>query len=164
MVLDAATGGEVVGTDDAVVGEDNAACCHAQVCCMIGHWAAYAAYQTTFAQKQENNRTVRARTSQKVKVLSEGICAPLFTFRDGRAVGIGDEAGETDVDGAAEASVHRCSWGVVGDTLAVVKLPTHWDHTAPHIFTALFTYKAGVDAWRKNKHYVSHLVIININL
>lgn len=69
-----------------------------------------------------------------------------FTFRDGRAVGIGNEAGETDVDRAAEASVHRCSGGVAGDTLPVVKLPTHRDHTASYILAALFTYKAGMDA------------------
>lgn len=71
----------------------------------------------------------------------------LFTFRDGRAVGIGDEAGETDVDRAAEASVHRCSRGVVGDTLPMIKFATHRNHTASYILTALFTYKTGMDAW-----------------
>ena len=69
-----------------------------------------------------------------------------FTFRDGGAVGVGDEAGETDVDRAAEASVNRCGRGKAGNTLSVVKLPTHRNHTAPYILTALFTHKAGVDA------------------
>lgn len=70
-----------------------------------------------------------------------------MTFRDGRAVGVGDEAGEADVDGAAEASVHRRRRGEVGDALAVVELPTHGNHTATHVLTALCTHKAGVDAW-----------------
>lgn len=69
-----------------------------------------------------------------------------MTFRDGRAVGVGDKAGETDMDGAAEASVHRRGWGVVGDTLPVVKLPTHRNHTTPHVLTALLTDEARVDA------------------
>lgn len=47
MVLDATSGGEVVGTDNAVIGEDNAACCHAQVCSVIGHRAAHAPHQAT---------------------------------------------------------------------------------------------------------------------
>lgn len=77
----------------------------------------------------------------------------LSTFRDGRAVGVGDEAGETDVDGAAEASIHRCSGGVAGDTLPMVKLTTHRDHTAAYVLTALFTYKAGMDAWGGKHRY-----------
>lgn len=70
-----------------------------------------------------------------------------FTFRDGRAVGVADEAGETDVDGAAEASAHGRGWGEAGDALAVVKLPAHGNHAAAHVLAALFTYEASVDAW-----------------
>lgn len=51
---------------------------------------------------------------------------------------------------AAEASVQRGGGSVVGDTLSVVKLPTHRNHAAPHILTALLTHKAGVDAWKKS--------------
>lgn len=47
VVLNTPTRSEVVGTDDAVVGEDDTARCHAQVCSMIGYWTAHASYQTT---------------------------------------------------------------------------------------------------------------------
>ena len=86
---------------------------------------------------------------------------PLFTFRDGRAVRVGDEAGETHVDGAAEASGHGRGRGEAGDTLPVVELPTHGDHAAPHVLTALFTYEAGVDAWERNKDHEGSLVLIS---
>lgn len=75
----------------------------------------------------------------------------LVTFGDGRAGGVGDEAGETDVDGAAEASADGSGRGVAGDTLAVVKLPTNRDHAAADIFPALLTHKTGVDACRDKR-------------
>lgn len=49
------------------------------------------------------------------------------------------------MDRAAETSAHGRSRSKVSDALSVVKLPTHRNHTAPHILTALFTHKAGVD-------------------
>lgn len=146
VVLDATAGGEVVRTDDAVVGEDDAACCHAEVCSVIGYRAAHTPNQTTYRPTNVQSRARKVhQTTQAITVNHPSVL--WFTFRDGRAVGVGDETGETDVDGAAEASVHRCGRGEVGDTLAVIKLPTHRNHTAPHVLTALFTYKAGVDAW-----------------
>lgn len=60
------------------------------------------------------------------------------------------------MDRAAETSVHGRSRSKVSDALAVVKLPTHRNHTAPHILAALFTHKAGVDA-SKEKNSVNHL-------
>lgn len=50
VVLDAAAGGEVVRADDAVVGQDDAACCHAQVCSVIGYRAAHTANQATYGK------------------------------------------------------------------------------------------------------------------
>lgn len=50
VVLHAPTRGEMVGTDDAVVGEDDAARCHAQVCGVIGYRTAHAPHQTTYGQ------------------------------------------------------------------------------------------------------------------
>lgn len=70
------------------------------------------------------------------------------TFTEAGAAGVGDEAGEADVDGAAEASVNRSRGAEGGDALPVIKLPTNGDHTAPHVLTALFTDKAGVDSWK----------------
>lgn len=75
--------------------------------------------------------------------------APSFTFGDGGAVGVGDEAGETHVDGAAEAAVHGNRGSKVGDAFPVVELPTDGNHAAPHIVAALFTHKTRVDAWKK---------------
>lgn len=79
--------------------------------------------------------------------------ASCFTFGDGGAVGIGDEAGETHVDGAAEASVHGNRRSKVGDTFPVVELPADGNHAAADILAALFTHKAGVDTWKKKMNY-----------
>ena len=145
VVLDTAAWGEVVGTDDAVVGQNNTSRRHAQVRGVIGNRAAHTSYQTTCSQ----HITTAAQFEQgwRTKEIPRNDLSVLwFTFSDVGAVGVGDEAGETDVDGAAESSVHRCRRGEVGDTLPVVKLPAYRNHTAPHILTALFTYEAGVDA------------------
>lgn len=53
VVLDPAAGGEVVGTDDTVIGEDDAACSHAEVCGMIRHRAAHAPHQTSCRQQND---------------------------------------------------------------------------------------------------------------
>lgn len=47
VVLNTPARNEVVGTDDAVVGEDDTAGCHAQVCSVIGYRTAHASYQAT---------------------------------------------------------------------------------------------------------------------
>lgn len=61
VVLDATTGSEMVGTNDAVVGEDNAACRHAEVRSMIGYRTAHASYQTTCGRSRDNKCAVSAR-------------------------------------------------------------------------------------------------------
>lgn len=66
VVLDAAAGGEMVGTDHAVVGEDNAARCHAEVCGVIGYGAAHTANQTT-CRRTPDNRSERGRRSQSLQ-------------------------------------------------------------------------------------------------
>lgn len=53
VVLDPAAGGEVAGTDDAIIGEDDAACRHAEVCGMVRHRAAYAPHQTSCRQQND---------------------------------------------------------------------------------------------------------------
>lgn len=58
------------------------------------------------------------------------------------------------MDRAAEASIHRHGRSEVSNALPVVELPTDRNHTAPHILTALFTYKAGVDAWKKGSNLI----------
>lgn len=55
VVLDAATGGEVVGTNDAVVGEDDAAGCHAEVRGVVGYRTAHTPYQTACGQPPDDN-------------------------------------------------------------------------------------------------------------
>lgn len=69
-----------------------------------------------------------------------------FTFGHVGAVGVGDEAGEADVDGAAETSADGRRGAKVGDALPVVELAAHGDHAAPHVLTAFLADKAGVDA------------------
>lgn len=139
VVLDPAARREVVGTDDAVVGEDDAARRHAEVCGMVRHGAAHAPHQTSCRQQHdvasEGERT-RARKGGPAR----------FTFGHVGAVGVGDEAGEADVDGAAETSADRRRGAKVGDALPVVELAAHWDHAAPHVLAALLAHEAGVDA------------------
>lgn len=141
VVLDAPPRGEVVWTDDAVVGEDHAAGGHAQVVGVVGYGAANAANQATCTRNTASARPVHAAAA----------IGRASTFGDGRAAGIGDEARETDVDGAAEASAHRCRRRVAGDTFAVIELPTDGDHTAADVLAALLTHKAGVDTWRRRQ-------------
>lgn len=150
VILDAAAGGEMVRTDNAVVGEYNTARCHTKICSVIGNRAAHATYQPTCRRKEES-KCHGARRVITAQVRSE---RPLITFRDVGAVGISDEAGEANVDGAAETSVHGYGRGVVGDALAMIKLPAHRDHAAPHILTALFTHKTGVESWTQEKSQV----------
>lgn len=61
-------------------------------------------------------------------------------------MGVGDEAGEADVDGAAKTSADRRRGAIVGDALPVVELAAHRDHAAPHVLTAFLAHEAGVDA------------------
>lgn len=60
-------------------------------------------------------------------------------------MGVGNEAGEADVDRAAETSIDGRRRTEVSNALPMVKLPTHRNHAAPHILTALLTHKAGVN-------------------
>lgn len=61
-------------------------------------------------------------------------------------MGVGDEAGEADVEGAAETSADRRGGAKVGDALSVVELAAHRDHAAAHILAAFLAHEAGVDA------------------
>lgn len=68
VVLDAAAGGEVVGTDDAVVGEHDAARRHAEVCGVVGHRAAHTPDQATCGPtKTHAVRAPRSGTERRVK-------------------------------------------------------------------------------------------------
>lgn len=64
---------------------------------------------------------------------------------------VGDEAGEADVDGAAETSADRRRRAKVGDALPVVELATHRDHAAPHVLATFLAHEAGVDALEGGK-------------
>lgn len=146
VVLHPPAGDEVVGADDAVVGEDDAARRHAQVRGVVGYRTANAPYQTTYGRVGGRGSALGRRGRLERKESAES-----FTFGDGGAAGVGDEAGEAHVDGAAEASVHRHRGGKVGDAFPVVELPADGNHAAPHVLAALFTHKAGVDAWKREE-------------
>lgn len=139
VVLDPAARREVVGTDDAVVGEDDAARRHAEVCGMVRHGAAHAPHQTSCGQQYH-----AASEGQRTRVRKRGPAR--VTFGHVGAVGVGDEAGEADVDGAAETSADWRSGAKVGDALPVVELAAHGDHAAAHVLAALLAHEAGVDA------------------
>lgn len=140
VVLHSSSRGEVVGTDDAVVGEDDATRCHAEVCGMVGHWAAHAPHQTSWRQQHDG-----ASEGKRVSGRGKRGRARL-TFGHVGAVRVGDEAGEADMKGAAEPSANRRSGAKVGDALPVVELAAHRDHAAAHILAAFLANEAGVDA------------------
>ena len=48
MVAESPAGGEVVGTQEAVVGQDHTARCHAVIVGMVRHRATHTACQTTY--------------------------------------------------------------------------------------------------------------------
>lgn len=60
-------------------------------------------------------------------------------------MGVGNEAGEADVDGAAETSADRRRGAKVGDALTVVELAAHRDHAATHVLAAFLAHEAGVN-------------------
>lgn len=66
VVLDPAAGGKVVGTDDTVIGEDDAARHHAEVCGMVCHRAAHAPHQTSCRQ-QNDSTSVGKRVGEKTR-------------------------------------------------------------------------------------------------
>ena len=72
-----------------------------------------------------------------------------LTFGPGRVARVGQEAGEADVQRAAEAAVDGRRGGVAGGALAVVELPAHGDHAAPRLLAALPAHEAGVEPCRQ---------------
>lgn len=73
------------------------------------------------------------------------------TFGDTRVGGVGDVAGQTDVEGAAEAAVLSDGGGMFQYAFHVIKLPTHRDHTPPDLLVRLFTHKTCVHTYRKER-------------
>lgn len=66
------------------------------------------------------------------------------TFR-AVTVRVGDVAGQAHMQRAAEALVMGLCRREGRNTVAVVELPTQWNHAALHPVTGLLTHKAGVD-------------------
>lgn len=62
---------------------------------------------------------------------------------------VGDVAGQTNMQRAAEAFVMRLGCRVGQYTVGMVKFPTQWYHAAFHSITGLLTYKAYVDTWKE---------------
>ena len=67
------------------------------------------------------------------------------TFGPGRVAGVGQEAGQADVERAAEAAVDGRGGGVAGGALAVVELAARGDHAAPRLPAAFPAHEAGVE-------------------
>lgn len=84
-------------------------------------------------------------THQRANVRGQGNEGKRLTFGHVGAVRVGDEAGEADVEGAAESSADGCRRAKVGDALPVVELAAHRDHAAAHILAAFLAHEAGVD-------------------
>lgn len=72
---------------------------------------------------------------------------------------VGDVAGQTHMQRAAEALVMwLCGWE--GQyTVGVVELPTQWYHAALYPITRLLTHKACVDTWKKQKGFLNSDVL-----
>lgn len=84
---------------------------------------------------------------------SRGLNPPTFRAHVER---VGDVAGQTHMQRAAETLVMwLCGWE--GQyTVGVIKLPTQRDHAALHPVTRLLTHEARVDAWKKQKTSQTH--------
>lgn len=68
-----------------------------------------------------------------------------LTFRAADVERVGDVAGQTHVQRAAEAFVVRLCGRVRQYTVGVVELPTQWNHAALYPITRLLTHEARVD-------------------
>lgn len=71
------------------------------------------------------------------------LCRPLTSAGRG-AGGVGDEAGEADVQRATEAAGQGHGGGVLHDALLVVELATRGDHATLHAISQLLAHKTGV--------------------
>lgn len=81
--------------------------------------------------KSEGHSTSFSDTIQR-KLLAH--CpSRLLTLGAGGVCGVGDVAGQTDMERAAEAAVLLGRGGEFHYTLHVVELPTHRDHTASNV-------------------------------
>lgn len=69
----------------------------------------------------------------------------VLTFRTADVEWVGDVAGQTNMQRAAETFVMRLGCRVGQYTVGVVELPAQWYHAALHPITRLLTYKACVD-------------------
>lgn len=78
-----------------------------------------------------------------------------LTLGAGGVCGVGDVAGQTDMEGAAEASVMLGRGGEFQDTLHVVELSTHRDHTAPDFLTGFLTHEACVQALEREETHIN---------
>lgn len=112
MVSAALACGEVVGAQEAVIGQGDTTSSHAVVIGMVRHRTSDTAGQTTFG--------------------AAGVG------------GVGDVAGQADVERAAEATALGDGGAVLQDAVHVVELPTHWDLAALHIAPRRLAHKAGV--------------------
>ena len=66
------------------------------------------------------------------------------TFGAAGVGGVGDVAGQADVQRAAEAADLGHGGAVLQDAVHVVELPTHRDHAALHIAPRRLAHEAGV--------------------
>lgn len=146
-----------------MMGEDDTACRHTAIPCVIGHWAADTSHQTACAEE-------KGRGEQQAAVFL--FCSPLlqiqvvlqqlslrrlntlnstgktFTFTCSLQISL-QAAGRTDVLGAAKSS----AWTAGGaqqfpDTVLMVITTASRHRAARHFPTCRFTAETGMIAWR----------------
>lgn len=72
------------------------------------------------------------------------------TFGTAGVEGVGDVAGQTDVEGATNPFILGLGGCVFQDTLVMVELPTYRHHAPLHTVARLLTHKACVDTCNGN--------------
>lgn len=152
----------MTAADHDMMGQDDTACCHTAIPCVIGHWTADTTHQTACVEsKVVSNRHLYyffcSPLLQIQVVLQQlSLCrlntfystGKTFTFTCSLQISL-QAAGRTDVLGAAKSS----AWTAGGaqefpDTVLMVITTASRHRTARHFLTCRFTAETGMIAWR----------------
>lgn len=153
----------MTAADHDVMGEDHAACRHAAIPCVIGHWTADASHQTACGEGkgEVSNRELHSFLCSpllQIQVVLQqlSLCrlntfdstGKTFTFTCSLQISL-QAAGRTDVLGAAKSS----AWTAGGaqefaDTVLMVITTASRNRTARHFPTGRLTAETGMIAWR----------------
>lgn len=148
----------MTAADHDMMGEDDTACCHTAIPCVIGHWTADTAHQTACVEQIRNYIILFCSPLLQIWVVHHQLslsrrdtfnsAGKTFTFTGSLQISL-QAAGRTDVLRAAKSP----SWTAGGtqefpDTILMVITTTSRHRTARHFTPRCFAAETGVIAWR----------------